>query len=88
MTIRALPRTPLGWWGGGLVVAFVALFLLKVSFPLPLPTPAIFVIGGVGVILAVIAIARGERSVVLMVLGGLVGAFILFWVGGELIFPH
>lgn len=85
MAIRALPSTTLGWWGGGLVVAFVALFLLKVSFPLPLPSPAIFVIGGVGVIIAII---RGERSIVLMAVGGLVAAFILFWVGGELLFPH
>ncbi len=86
--VRAWPRTPVGAWALGLIVAFAVLFVLKVTIGFPLMSFAIFGVGIVGVILGIIAVVRRERSLVLMIVGGLVGAFILFWLGGELLAPH
>lgn len=86
--VRAWPATRLGAWALGFVVAFVALFVLKVTIGLPLVSFVIFGVGILGVVLAIVAVARRERSLVMMIVGGLVGAFILFWLGGELLLPH
>ena len=83
-----LPKTASGRWGFGLSLAFVVLFVLKVVVPIPLPSMAIFAVGIAGVVLNVIALFRGERSILFYVLGGLISSFVLFWVGGELLFPH
>jgi hypothetical protein len=83
-----LPKTTSGKWGLGLSLAFALLFVLKVLIPIPVPSPAIFGVGIAGFIVSVIALFRGERSLVFYVLGGLISSFVLFWVGGELLFPH
>jgi hypothetical protein len=88
---RALPRLQLGWWGLGLTLAFAALFALKVAnlqIWIPLPSFAIFGIGLVGFLLNLLAFIRGDRSWVLLIFGGLIGAFMLLWIFGELAFPH
>lgn len=82
------PKTRVGTWGFSLSIVFALLFVLKVSLPIPVPSFAIFGIGILGVILNVIALFRGERSIVFYVFGGLISFFVLFWVGGELLFPH
>ncbi len=86
MTI--FPTTKTGQWGFWLTVGFALTFVLKVLFPFPLPSPAIFTIGIAGVVLNVMALFRKERAVLFYVVGGLIGAFVIFWVGGELLFPH
>jgi hypothetical protein len=88
---KAFPSHQLGWWGLGLTLAFVALFALKVAnLPVPMPVPSfvIFGVGLVGLALNLLAFLRGDRSWVLLVFGGLIGAFILVWIFGELAFPH
>jgi hypothetical protein len=83
-----LPKTSSGKWGLGLCLAFALLFVLKVLIPLPVPSPVIFAVGIAGFIVSVIALFLGERSIVFYVIGGLISSFVLFWVGGELLFPH
>ncbi|BDU10713.1 hypothetical protein AINA4_06340 [Aurantimicrobium sp. INA4] len=83
-----LPKTATGKWGFGLSLAFAVLFLLKVLARLPLPSMAIFAVGIAGVVLNVLALFRGERSILFYVLGGLISSFVLFWIGGEILFPH
>ena len=90
-SFRAFPSHQLGWWGLGLTVAFVALFALKVAnlqVALPMPSFAIFGVGLVGLGFNLWAFIRGDRSWVLLIFGGLIGAFMLLWIFGELAFPH
>jgi hypothetical protein len=82
------PKTRVGTWGLSLSSAFALLFVLKVTLSIPVPSFAIFGVGILGVILNVIALFRGERSIIFYVFGGLISSFVLFWVGGELLFPH
>ncbi len=83
-----LLKTSSGKLGLGLCLTFAMLFVLKVLIPLSLPSPFIFAVGIAGFIVSVIALFRGERSIVFYVLGGLISSFVLFWIGGELLFPH
>ena len=88
MSAHVFPAGPRGRWGLGLMVAFAALFALKASGAVPLPTFVIFGIGIIGAILGVVAVTRGERSPVLVMVGGLITTLLLFWLAGELLFPH
>jgi hypothetical protein len=87
----AFPKHQLGWWGLGLTAAFVLLFALKVANPgiaLPLPTFAIFGVGLVGLALNIWVFFLKDRSWVLLIFGGLIGAFMVLWIFGEVAFPH
>lgn len=88
MTVNAWPSTPLGAWALGIIAAFVGLFVLKVTLGFPLISYAIFGIGILGVVIGIIATVRRDYSWSLIIVGGLVALFIIFWVGGELLFPH
>lgn len=88
MSAPVFPAEPLGRWGLGLMVAFAALLALKAGGSMPLPTFVIFEVGIIGAILGVVSVTRGERSPVLVMLGGLIVTFLLFWLAGALLFPH
>jgi hypothetical protein len=88
MAVSVMPVTKFGAWGFWLSVAFVGLFVLKITTPFPLPSPIIFAVGGVGLILNIVALVRRERAALFFIVGLLVGLFVVFWVGGELLFPH
>ncbi len=88
MKLSFMPRTVPGRWGFWLSVAFAALFVLKVTVSFPLPSPVIFAVGIAGVVMNIIAIVKRERAIVFFVMAGVIGAFVIFWVGGELLFPH
>jgi hypothetical protein len=88
MAVQVFPAMRLGWWGLGLTVGFVVLFVLEVGLAFPLPSPLVFGVGVIGVALSAWAVVRGERSLVLIIVGAVVAAFVLFFVGGELLFPH
>ena len=67
---------------------FVLLFFAKVALPMPLPAPVIFGVGFVGIGMNSVALVKGERALGFLAIAVLVGAFILLWVGGEVLFPH
>lgn len=85
----ALPRTAIGKWGFYSTVIFVVLFIAGASdVAMPFPSFVIFGIGITGMVLNVVAFVKKDRSVTGILVGALVGAFIIFWLGGELLFPH
>lgn len=86
--MKILPQTRTGTWGLSLSVVFAVLFVVKMTFPLPIPSMAIFAIGIAGVVLCIVALFFKERSIVFYVVGGLISSFVIFLVGGELLFPH
>lgn len=88
MAISVMPQTQMGKWGFWITLAFVGLFILKTTVSLPMPSFLIFGIGIWGTALNVWAVIRKERSILFFVLAVIVTAFILFWIGGELLFPH
>ena len=88
MHATSWPTSTLGLAALGLLTAFALLFALKVTVGFPLVSFAIFGIGILGVLVGVVAVIRRDVSWTLIVFGGLVAAFILFWTGGEILFPH
>ena len=87
--MRALPKSKLGSWGLYLSVAFAFLFLLAaVANVVFLPAFLIFAIGIVGMVFNVIAYFKKDFSVLGLTVGIIIGAFVIFWVGGELLYPH
>lgn len=53
-----------------------------------MPSLIIFGVGIAGLVLNIIAVFKRERALFFFIIGGLIGAFVIFWVGGELLFPH
>ncbi len=88
MKLSVMPQTTFGKWGFWLSIAFAVLFVLKATISFPLPSLLIFAAGIAGLVLNIIAIFRKERAIVFFLIAGLIGAFVIFWVGGELLFPH
>ena len=88
--MEILPKTKLGKWAVLLSVAFIVLIAMKITnyFHLPLPTPAIAILGIVGLIIGLLAVFRNRDRSILIFLPILVGIIILLWTAAEIIFPH
>lgn len=87
--MTGLPKTKLGAWGLYLLLAFAALFLLAaVSRIVFMPAVLIFAIGLVGMVLNSVAIIKKDFSWMGALVGGLIGAFVIFWIASELLLPH
>ena len=62
--------------------------ILKLNIRIPLPSPAIAVLGLIGLVLSVLAlIQHRDRALSLWLSAGL-GLVILFWIIAEIVFPH
>lgn len=62
--------------------------ILKVNIRIPLPSPAIAVLGIIGLVWSALAmIQHRDRAVSLWLSAGL-GWVILFWIIAEIVFPH
>ena len=83
-----LPSTQLGWLGLAATVIFVVLIGLKMNPGIPVPSFAIFGIGFGAIAVNITAWVRKERSIVLFIVGGLIGFATIVWTIGELAFPH
>jgi hypothetical protein len=88
MAIALMPTTRTGAWGLWLSVAFAIIFTAKITGSLALPSLLIFFVGIAGLVTNVIAVVRHERAILFFLVGILVGLFIVFWIGGEVLFPH
>lgn len=86
--MKVLPITRWGSWGLWLLVGFAGLFVLKATVSIPVPSMVIFGVGIGGIIATIVALIRRERSVLFFALGGVIAVFLLFWLVGELVFPH
>lgn len=87
MKMQILSKTPSGKWAGLLTLAFIVLMALK-YFRLPLPSPAIAVLGVAGFILAVVSIIKNKDRSLLTWLAIPVGLILIFWIGAEIMYPH
>ena len=88
--MKILPKTTLGKWAVGLSIAFIVLIGMKIAnyFHFPLPTPAIAILGIIGLIIGLLAVFRNKDRAILYFLPILVGVVILLWIAAEIIFPH
>lgn len=87
--MRPLPNSSFGRWGFYCTLAFLVLFAAKASGMLiSAPSLIVFAVGTAGLILNVIAFIKKDRSFIGVVLGALVGSFIILWMAGELLFQH
>jgi len=103
MRVTILPKTPLGKWSTGLVVAFVVLlvvFLLLVAsgqrggetffsnLVLTIPMLLAETSGVLAFLIGLISVIKNKERSILVFLAMLIGFFIsIFWLG-EVIFPH
>jgi hypothetical protein len=88
--MKILPKTKLGKWAAGLSIAFIFLIGMKIAnyFHFPLPTPAIAVLGIIGLIIGLLAVFRNKDRAILSYLPLVIGVIILLWAAAEIIFPH
>lgn len=93
MKFPLLSTTTMGKWATGLTLAFVVFLAIKMTtlaatIRLPLPTPAIAVIGMVGFIMGLLAFFRDKDRSVMVIITLVIGLLLTIWVGAEIIFPH
>lgn len=103
MRVSILPKTPLGKWSIGLIVAFIVFFMAfqllvasgqrggETSFSNLVLTIPILLAGTSGVfafLTGLIGVIRNRERSILVFLSMVIGLFVLlFWLG-EVIFPH
>ncbi len=88
MKTRFWPEARAGKWAAGLTLAFVIIFVIKMMFRLPLPTPLIAVLGIAGFIMGIISIIKNKDRAVMTLLSIPVGAFIILVTVTEIAVPH
>ena len=88
MKLTVLPKTRTGKWALGLSIAFIVLMGIKIPLFLPLPTPAIAVLGLAGFVVSLIALIKNKDRFILVFLPLLIGLIIIAWTAAELLFPH
>ena len=86
-------QTKAGQWAAGLTMAFIVLMAIKMvglgaAIRLPLPTPALALMGLVGFIMGLIAIIKYKDRALLTLLSIPVGIIIIAWTLAEIAFPH
>lgn len=91
----SLLSTTMGKWATGFTLAFVVFMALKFSglgasmpIGLPLPTPAIAVIGMVGFIMGVLAFFEDKDRSVMVIITLVIGLLLTILVAAEIVFPH
>jgi hypothetical protein len=87
MKINLWSKTTLGKWAAILSIAFIILISLKIRDGIFLPTFTIAGLGLAGFVAGIIAIAKKDRSI-LVILSILVGLVIILWIAAELIYSH
>lgn len=88
MKITLLPKNILGKWSMGLSIAFIILIFLKMRGLIPIMTFLIAALGLVGFITSIVSIIKNKDRSLLIFLPILVGLIIIFWIAGEVIYPH
>ncbi|MHA1728036.1 MAG: hypothetical protein ACTSWY_04830 [Promethearchaeota archaeon] len=103
MEIGILPKSLLGKWSIGLIIALVAslgLFFLFIAFGqrggenffsnlyLAIPAVCMGVTGISAFFTSIIGIIKDKDYSVLIFVSAIIGFFVLFWVLAEIFFPH
>ena len=90
-SFSVFPKIQLGWWGLGLTLSFLLMLALRIfnpGIPLPFPSFVIFGAGIIGLALNLWAFILGDRSWVLLFMGGAIDVFMVTWLIAEVAFPH
>jgi len=88
MKITLIPKSNLGKCSVGLSIAFIILIWLKIQFSIHVMTFAIAALGLTGFVTSLVSIFKNKDRAVLTFLPILVGLIIIFWITGEIMFPH
>lgn len=86
-------KTTAGKWAAILALLFIVLMAIKLSalamlIRLPLPTPLLAIIGGVGFLLGIVSVVKNKDRSILTLLAILIGLLIILWAVAEIVFPH
>lgn len=88
MKVSFLPKTKTGLWGVILTAVFAILMAIKIVAFLPIPTPALAVLGVIGFVVSIIAVVKAKDRSILIFVSLLVGLLLTIFIAGEFIFPH
>ena len=103
MKITFTPKTHLGKWTVGLIIAFfifLAVFFMFMNLgergeatfcsnlKLCLPMVTAALCGVLSFFTGIVSVIKKKERSVLVYLSTLLGGFILFWVSAEIMFPH
>ena len=92
MKIHLWPKKTAGKWAAILTLFFIVFMSIKLGgamfIRLPLPTPALAVIGFAGFVMGVISIIKNKDRAILTLLSIPIGLLIIIWTVAEIIFPH
>lgn len=93
MKMQFWSKTTTGKWAAGLTLAFIVLMALKMvglgaAIRLPLPSPALALMGVVGFVMGLIAVIKYKDRALLTFLSIPVGIIIIAWTIAEIAFPH
>lgn len=93
MKTQIWSTTKAGKWAAGLTLAFIVLMAIKMTalgaiIRLPLPTPALAVMGVIGFVMGLMAVIKYKDRAILTLLSIPVGLLIIFWTIAEIAFPH
>ena len=87
MKIKMKPATKAGKWSVNLGITFAVLMVFKLMLRLPVPTPAIALVGVAGLVVAVVAMFKKDFNVSLLI-PLILGVLIILWMAAEFAFPH
>ncbi len=92
MKTQVLPKSKAGTGAAVFSLLFVVIMALKIlasttsfNFHLPLPTPAIAVLGVIGLVLGLIAVFKYKDKALLTLLSIPIGTIIVVWFAAEFI---
>lgn len=88
MKMPFLPKSILGKWSIGLSISFIILIWLKIQFEIPVSTFLIAALGLAGFFTSIVSIIKNKDRGVLYFIPILVGLIIIWWIAGEMIYPH
>lgn len=83
-----LPKNTLGKWSIGLSAVFIILIWLKIQFNIPVMTFLIAALGLAGFFTSIVSIIKYKEKTLLYLIPILVGLVIIWWIAGEIMYPH
>lgn len=93
MKIQFWSKTKAGKYAANFTLLFIVLMFLKFfalgnSVRIPLPTPFIAGLGVIGFIMGIVSVVKNKDRSLLTILSIIIGLLIIFWVAGEIAYPH
>jgi len=89
MKIKLFSHSKIGKWAFILLLLFIVLMYLKfLAYRIPLPSPAIALLGVAAMVMGIVSFIKHKDRSILTLLSILVGLLIVVWVAAEIMYPY